>query len=251
MINPINIFLLCHNESILLPHTICHYRYFMPSAIITIYDNESSDNSKEIAISMGCNVVTWSSNNILDDYLNKEIKNNCWKNVSEGWIIVADMDEWLCIFDHELDYEKNSGTTILQIKGWDIVGESNTVDLTDVDIHSIKKYFPNEALDKNICFLREKITDMNYTLGSHKCFPCGIVQFSSENYVLKHMSHLGLPFLINKILKRYERTELMRSKGLAIHYTNNIENVKSYYLCCLSNCKVFTNNYNKKIEMLL
>lgn len=233
----INVFLLCYNESVLLPHTINHYKQLIPSCRITIYDNESNDNSVEIARNLGCNIVSWSSNNAVDDHKYIEIKNNCWKCVPEGWVIVADMDEWLYITENDLKNEFNESTSILQTNGLDIIGESNTTDLSDVNLSEIKKYLPNEKISKKICFLREKFTEINYEIGAHNCNPHGHIKFSENIYNIKHMSHLGIPFLVNKMIKRYERSEIMRSQGLATHYTNDIEKIKSdynYFLSCSS-----------------
>ena len=225
----INIFLLCYNESVLLPQTIFHYRYFLPSANITIYDNESTDNSVEIAKSLGCKVVSWNSNNLIDDLKYKEIKNNCWKHVEEGWVIMADMDEWLCIGESDLIKERENGSTIITTKGLDMIGESKREDLTDVNLHQIVKYIENHSLSKKLCFYKNSIKEMNFEAGAHHCSPVGKVVSSNNIYHIKHMSYLGLPFIINKTLKRHERSEDMRKIGLAIHYINDTDLITKYY----------------------
>lgn len=217
----IYIILLCFNESVILPHTIAHYRKQFPSCQIIIYDNESSDDSVMIAKELGCHVVSWSSNNINDESLKIKIRNKCWNHIKEGWIIMADMDEWIYITEEELKEEEEKGTTILSIEGLEMVGESQTLDFSDIDLNEIKKYIPFSDESKNLCFFRNMITSMNYGPGSHKCKPEGIVVFSSTVYQLRHMCNLGLLFLLNKMKRRYERSALNRSKGMSIHYTND------------------------------
>jgi hypothetical protein len=234
----INIFLLCFNESALLPHTVSHYKKYLPNCKITIYDNESSDNSVEIAKKLGCNVFSFNSNNILDEDLQIKLRNSIWKKCNSGWIIMADMDEFLCVTEIELMKEMELGTTILQINGYDIIGESETIDLTDIDLQKINKYIENHYECKKLCFLREAIIDMNYGPGSHTCNPKGNVVYSSNVYINKHMSILGLNFLINKLTKRYERSEKMRLKGWSTHYEKDVDKIKKIYKNSIDNCNI-------------
>jgi hypothetical protein len=226
----INIYLLCFNESALLPHAIKHYKKYLPSCKITIYDNESTDNSVKIAKDLGCSIISFNTNNCLDDFKNSDIKNNCWKNVEKGWIIVADMDEFLCVSEEDLKREQKLGTTILSIKGYDMIGESKTIDLSDIDLQELKKYVEHMPEDKNLCFLRENIKEMNYDMGAHNCNPLGDIQYSSKIYMNKHMSLLGLKYLTNKYIKRFERSEKMRKIGLATHYTDDIAELEELYM---------------------
>lgn len=234
----INVFLLCFNESSLLPHTIKHYKKYLPSCKITIYDNESTDDSVKIAEELGCNVVSWSSNNYIDDFKYMEIKNNCWKSIEKGWIIMADMDELLCVTEDDLIKEMSLGTTILNVKGYDMIGHSETVNLSDIDLQEIQKYVDNDRESKNLCFLRENIKEMKYDLGAHGCEPEGDISYSLNYYINKHMSYLGLPFLKNKLIERHKRATEMMKYGLAIHYTQDIDEIHRRYNECLNRCKI-------------
>jgi hypothetical protein len=235
----INVFLLCYNESALLPHTIHHYRTHLPNCKITVYDNQSSDNSVEIATSLGCNVVSWGSNNIDNEYIKISLRNTVWKNVATGWIIMADMDEFVCVTEDELLKEAQQGVTILTISGKNVIGESTTTDLTDIDLQKITKYVNNSLESKSLCFLREKITEMNYGPGSHRCKPVGNIKYSKRTYINKHMDMLGLSFITNKMVQRYARSALMRRHKMSTHYTNNIEAIKNKYMTSLNKCKHF------------
>ena len=234
----IHVFLLCFNESALLPQTVNHYKRYLPSCKITIYDNQSTDNSVEIATQLGCSIISWNSDNIINDFQYVEIKDNCWKSIEKGWIIVADMDEFLCVTEDELAKEMNAGVSILNVKGYDMIGESKTINLTDIDLQNINKFVENENESKKLCFLRETINEMNYGVGAHSCNPQGTVVYSSTTYINKHMSSLGLPFLTNKLTERYKRADVMRKYGLATHYTDEISKIENIYNTHLNTCTV-------------
>jgi hypothetical protein len=114
----------------------------------------------------------------------KKIKNNCWKYLEDGWVLVIDMDEWLCITEKELIEEQTKGTSIIKVKGIDMIGESKSISLDDIDLNKINKYNHNRMENKSLCFLRDKIIDMNYNLGAHSCQPSGIVVYSKQFYMV-------------------------------------------------------------------
>lgn len=233
----INIFLLCYNEEVLLPHTINHYKSHLPSANIFIYDNYSTDNSVNIAKEHGCKIAFWDSNNEINDYRYLKIKNNCWKIVKDGWVIVADMDEWLCVTEEDLIEEQKNNSCLLSIKGYDMIGESKTESLTDINLFDIKRAVNCPGESKSLCFYRPAICEMNYSPGAHRCRPiffsneytCAKTFYSKKTYINKHMNYLGLKYIIQKMIKRYERSHKMRQNKLATHYTNNIREISSRY----------------------
>lgn len=235
----INVFLLCFNESSLLPHAVKHYKKYLPSCKITIYDNESTDNSVEIANNLGCSVISWSSNNIMNEFIQRNIKNDCWKFIKKGWIIIADMDEFLCVTEEDLTKEMKLDTSILNVKGYDMIGESKTLDLSDIDLQEITKYNDDPNESKKVCFLREKITEMNYTYGAHDCNPIGEnLKYSSITYMNKHMNLLGLKFYTNKNIERHKRAHKMREYGMDLHYLQDKDKIECIYKDSLNMSKL-------------
>ena len=255
----VDIFILCYNEELLLPNTIKHYRRNLPNCKITILDNKSTDNSVNIAKSNNCEVIEWNSSNFngMDTTQQTKFKNNIWKNVSNGWVIVIDMDEWLCVTENELHNEQNQGTTILSVKGIEMIGESKTTDLSDVDLFNIHKYVDNDNESKNLCFFRDRIQDMNYTIGAHHCSPAGIIKYSEKKYINKHMNFLGEPYIIQKTVNRFTRSIEQREKYkyMSVHYINDIDAIKDRYNDALNKSKDnyldinnHVNDINKNID---
>ena len=227
----INIFIICYNERILLPFTVNYYKNIFPNCIITIYDNESSDDSVEIAKSLGCNVISWSSDNENNAFMKRDISNNCWKTVKDGWVIVIDMDEWFYISEDNLIKEQENGTTVLSTQGIQMIGESKSKTLDDIDLNKIDRGLLFNSESKCVCFFKPKIKEMNYTAGCHRCNPIGCVKLSKKLYILKHFSYLGLPFIVDKMNNRFERSKrLIKDFSISTHYTNKKQEIEdSYY----------------------
>jgi len=155
---------------------------------------------------------------------------------------MADMDEWICITEKKLDEEQLLGTSILCIKGLNMIGESATRNLVDINLHTVKKYVENDMESKHICFLRDKITSMNFGPGSHTCKPIGNVKYSSSIYINKHMDAPGLAFLKNKMIQRYNRSAFNRSNNMSTHYTNDVKKIEERYKHQLLQSKVLSDN---------
>ena len=221
---------MCYNEEILLPFTVAHYKKQFPYCIITVYDNESTDNSINIATLLGCKIISYSTNKQMDEFELINIKNNCWKTINEGWIIICDMDEWLCINEIDLIEEEKSGTTIIKIQGLNVVSDSKKEDLSDLDIHNLKKCFIAPLYCKNICFLRKNIYEMNYMLGAHSCNPIGIIKHSNKFYYLKHMKYLGYNFLLKRWYDRKDRCKMSKEQNIINSYTSSQQMLKESFL---------------------
>jgi glycosyltransferase involved in cell wall biosynthesis len=220
----ITIFLLCYNEELLLPLALKHYRDRFPTAKFVLVDNYSTDNSHNIAKENDMEIKQFESSNCQNEETMMHIRNNIWKDVKSGWVIMCDMDEWLEITEKDLINEEEKGITIITTNGFNIVGNSKTIDLSDIDIFSLNEGVYNDNFSKRILF---KVPDVeiNFWWGAHTCRPLGNVIYSENIYILKHMNYLGAEYLVEKHRKRYARNELMRYRGMNGHYSNEQEKV--------------------------
>lgn len=226
----ISIFLLCYNEEILIEKTIQYYRERFPSSSIIIVDNCSTDRSVQIAIHNNCDVMSFNSGNQQNEAILLDMRNNVWKVAKTGWIIMADMDEWLNITEKELEEEEQKGTTIITTKGYNIIGNSRTKTLDDINLFELKEGVYDENMSKRVLFKLPDV-DICYGWGAHKCNPKGNIVYSEKEYILKHMNWLGEEYIIEKYHLRTIRNQ--------IYYHNNTISFNGHY---------FTEK-NKLIEM--
>jgi glycosyltransferase involved in cell wall biosynthesis len=227
MSEPVNVFLLCHNEEAIIRQTIEHYQRNLKDPIITILDNESTDNSANIAREMGCRIFSVQSNGIMNEFIQTEMKNGSgtWKSLEKGWVIIADMDEWLQVTQKQLLIEECKGTTVLSVQGYNMMSDSESTLLADVDLSNITFGYRYSREDKNICFLLPFVDKMNFDCGAHNCSPTGTkIKFSETPYILKHMAWLGLPYFLMKMEQRRQRATIMSEQyGLNKHYYQSDE----------------------------
>jgi len=239
----LTIYLLCYNEEILLPHTLHHYKTRFPKAhFIILLDTATTDKSEAVARDAGCEVIPWTANNGMDTGTDiktmTRMKNNIWKTAITDWILIADMDEWLEITEEQLANEDTAGNTMLHCRGLQIVGDSSSLTLEDIDLHSLRTGFFDIIFNKHICFKRSEITEINFTDGAHKSSEQGRVQYGKKIYMMKHMNFLGFPWFEAKMKARYQRTHYNRHKyRCSGHYSDKDDFIQKKWLAATSQVK--------------
>ena len=183
------VFTITYNEELMLPYFVAHYRERFTNCKIVVFDNESTDNTVEIAKELGCEVLTYTTNNRLDDAMYLQIKNNCWKNEA-GWVIIADCDELVDINEADLTDETAS---IIRFKAFNMVNMAN-----NLDINGITNGVRSESYDKAYCFDASKIDEIGYGAGCHWCAPEGIVEYSEKYYLAYHYKYINIDYMIKR-----------------------------------------------------
>lgn len=198
----IDVFAICYNEEAMLPYFIEHYQAM--GANITIFDNMSTDKSKEIILAAGCTYKTFDSNNQIRDDLYLNIKNNCWKNSKADWVIVCDIDEILEIPFSTKPY------TIINTKGFDIVGEPGT-----------RNGVFNRMYSKHIMFRPNMMQEIRYKAGCHTCAPQGRIVGSLEQANLLHYKYTSEDSVFERHSTYQKRLSAQNKEfGWGIEYQN-------------------------------
>lgn len=186
------VFTICFNEEFILPHFIAHYRKMFPGCRIIIYDNESTDRSREIALAADCEVITYNTGSKLDDNTYLKIKNSCWKS-TKGWVIICDCDEFCDISAEDLCNETKNGTSIIKFRGFNMVNLADTM-----NFNSIKSGIRAPSYDKNYCFNSNDIMDMGYQMGCHAANPFGDVHYSEKVYNCRHYKYINPDYMVSR-----------------------------------------------------
>ncbi len=236
--NPVvHVYAFCWNDETLVPAFLKHYKW---ASKITVYDCMSTDNSVNLVKAAGHTVVSYDSDNKLDDLLQVKLRNTMWevsKNEAD-WIVVCDLDEFI----HFPKYPNDSKTAITTLcDGFDVVQfacytvvfedeEWKTVSLCESPVTQITRGARHDIVwrdfifDKPLMFNSRTIATTNFQHGGHGIVPTMKQQvpvktyFNAGNAVMLHMKHLGINYEYARRIASRERLKHQFHLQLGVHY---------------------------------
>lgn len=190
----VEVYALMYNEALVLPYFLRHYREMFPNCHIVLFDNQSSDNSVEIALTWNnVEIRTYDTGGKLSDKTYLKIKNTCWRNAKTDWVLIADIDEHCVINADDLIREEILGNTLIRFEGFNMVGMDGSLDIDKID-----RGIRAPSYDKTYCFRRSQIESINYGPGAHSASPIGEIKYSEEVYRCLHYKYIELEYMIKR-----------------------------------------------------
>jgi len=232
----IDVYTFCWNEEVRLPYFL---RLWSPIARrIIIYDNGSTDKSKEIA-SQYKNVV-WDSvtygNGQIDDWRLAYIKNNCWKqNRDSDLCFVGDMDEIMYHPSGLHNFLQESyalGFTVFLPLGYDMISQNLPKHTGQIWEHEDFKHgIESPGFNKMTIFSPKHIKEMNYYYGAHECTPTGNVKVFKYNHLkLLHYKMINIEYYLKRHKQMSKRvSDVNKQNGWGIQYSFRAIDHKIYF----------------------
>ncbi len=221
----LTIYTITYNESFILQFMIDHYRYRFPNCKIVIYDNESIDNTIEIAKQNNCEIKYHFSGGYVDDVKLTYTKNNCWKAATTDWVMVCDPDELLDIYENDLIMEQNNNVSMINSEGFNMINLENNDYFKSITYG--KRYF---HYDKIYLFNKKFVKEINYDNGCHKNFAIGQLKYSEKKYKCYHWRYINP----DRTFERYQMTakrmcQFNIQTGMGNYVFNSKEQIEKQY----------------------
>lgn len=205
-------YIIAFNEAETIHLTIKHYQQFCSR--IVIFDNFSTDDTREIALSMGCDVRLFGQKGVLSDKEYLKVKNHCWKQSKADLVIVCDSDEIL--WHPNIQEALEEDCTIFTTYGWNVYSH----DVPRETFHEITTGYFDGNYSKSVIF-KPTLKEIDFRYGCHVATPKGDVRFSKEVLTLFHYRNIGGFERLSKRHELYRQrlSEHNRQIKLGIHYT--------------------------------
>lgn len=188
----IETFAVCHNEAPMIHYFLRHYLQF---GSVTIFDNQSTDDSVKIAEKAGAIVFQFDTEGQFDEAVLTHIRNRCWKESKADWVIVTDIDEFV--------YHKKLAKVLESIKGTVVLPRMFNM-YSDVFPSTLGQIYDEvqygvEFNSKPCLFKPAEIKEMNFEVGCHAAHPEGnySLNFTSEIINL-HFKNMSLDYVIHR-----------------------------------------------------
>jgi glycosyltransferase involved in cell wall biosynthesis len=214
----ITVYCLANNEEMLMPYYMRHYSQF---AHVIILDNNSTDNTVNIAKSLGAEIITLDIPDEINDQLFVDIRNNCWKNSDADWIMWADADEFIYHPDIT-EFLKNTDATAILPAFYNMY--SDTFPTTDGQIYDEVKLGSRWGGEENLygkvnIFKLPDIKEINYNAGCHRVNLKGNIKLITSNEIKTlHMRNLSREFVVNRNARSSKRlSEFNRVRGWGLY----------------------------------
>lgn len=208
----------CYNEESFVKYTLMHYLQFCDKIII--YDNQSTDSTRDIINTFPNTEIRTYISDGLNDNLLRDIKNECWKEQrgKTDYVIVCDLDEILYNPDIKKFLSQNKEYTIFHNFGYQMVSlfyPTADLQITKMITIGVRDF----SYDKTLIFKPDDIEMINYQPGAHVCYPVGnIKEYYGNDMKLLHYKLLGREEYIKRI-------QVLRARLSSTNWENKWGNV--------------------------
>lgn len=214
----IETFAVCHNEETILPYFFRHYKQY---GSVTIFDNQSTDRSVEIAEANDSIIFSFDSGNEFREDILTSIRNTCWKESKADWVIVTDVDEF--VYHPSLIWAlKRTKETVILPRMFNMY--SDVLPTTAGQIYDEIQY--GVEFNSKMCLFRPvEITNMNYEPGCHFARPEGNFRLDFKSPIINmHFKNLSLEYVINRNAYLYSRnSQVNRDNNWNWHVDMTVE----------------------------
>jgi glycosyltransferase involved in cell wall biosynthesis len=218
----ITVITITYNEERIIPFFLKYYSTFADH--IVVYDNLSSDNTKKICEEFkGCKitVIEYNSNDLLDDSIYLEIKNNAYKNYDTDYCIIVDVDEFLYCTDLKKFLYEHKDILTFKATGFNMISK----EFPEKDnILQIKSGVRDATFDKCVLFKNNYISKIEYHPGCHSgnFFDTNnnkVIPFCTNYIKLLHYKFMSFEYAYTKHLMYKKRmSNFNLTHGYGYHY---------------------------------
>lgn len=175
-----------------------------------MYDNYSTDNSRELAIQLGFEIRSFGQRGVLNDQHYLDVKNHCWKEQKGkgiDYVIVCDADEF--IFPDLLI------GSAPRVTGYNMISDSRPVNsITEINTGDF-----SEAYSKQAIFNPDAIIEIDYVHGCHKNRIKGTITTEGHCKLYHYRQIGGVELLINRHYEYMKRMSPFNKKHkMGFHY---------------------------------